>query len=178
MDRQLEVFHEDIASEYRYINPKSFSNAKYPYRVWAVHCLYHLNLCALHSSVVPIFSSTPADSKLSKKLIRLCAEQAIKSSLIIADLANVFVSMQMDVTQVGKRRTSSGNAMLTSLQLNSIFGYAIFVASCIHFKSLGAQRKLRSHGIGRLYGAITILKTLKEMWYPLKPLVSYTNLVN
>lgn len=46
------------------------------------------------------------------------------------------------------------------------------MASSIHFKSLGAQGKLRTHGVGRLHAGITILKTLKEMWQPLQPIVS------
>lgn len=113
LDRQLEIFYEDIPGEYRFITAQSFIKSKDPYNVWSLHCLYHLSLCALHSSVVPIFSSTPADSRLSKKFVRLCAEQAVKHSLILADLANAFVNMQMDATKVGGRRTSNIKARLT-----------------------------------------------------------------
>lgn len=51
----------------------------------------------------------------------------------------------------------------------------MFVAASIQFKSLGAQGKLRSHGVGRLHSGITVLKILKEIWKPLQPIVSPPN---
>jgi hypothetical protein len=142
-------------SDFHYKSSASFTSPNVdPYRLFSLQSLYHLCVCALHSSIVPIFSSTASDSRISKKLICLSAEEAVKHSLIIADLATAALAAQLDMS------TMSG-----------INGFAMFFCSDIQFKSLVAQRKLRNHGIAHLHAAMTILKEVKGNWHTLNSMV-------
>jgi transcriptional regulator of heat shock response len=57
-------------------------------------------------------------------------------------------------------------------RLPSITGFAMFVSSTIHFKSLVAQRKLQKYGVGKLKAALSILERLKDHWRHLNDLVN------
>jgi hypothetical protein len=79
----------------------------------------------------------------------------MKHSAMLLDMATAFLSTRPDISR-----------------LPSITGFAMFVASTIHFKSLVAQRKLQTYGAGRLKAAVSILERLKEYWAYLNGLVS------
>jgi hypothetical protein len=155
LDRRLEIVYESLHSDLKYSGPSSFISPKLdPYILFSIQCLYRVCACALHSSFVPLFSSTPSDSGISKKLIRMCAEEAVKHSMITLDMATAFLSIRPEKSR-----------------LSSMTGYAMFISSAIQVRSLSAQGKLRTHA-GHLKAAASILKQLKEYWYPLRDMVS------
>jgi hypothetical protein len=92
---------------------------------------------------------------ISKKAVRLSAEESVKHAAVVLDMATAFMSSRPDISR-----------------LQSMVGFAMFVASTIQFKSLVAQRKLQIYGTGRFKAAIMILDRLKEYWDPLQGSVS------
>lgn len=84
----------------------------------------------------------------------MSAEESVKQAVIILDMATAFMSSRPDISR-----------------LPSLVGFAMFVASTIQFKSLGAQRMLQTYGTGRFKAAIFILDRLKEYWNSLQGLV-------
>jgi hypothetical protein len=156
LDQQLEHTHDNLNPDFQYIDQSSFANRenRYSYQLLSVHALYHLCVCTLHSSIVPVFSDIRPDPRISKKLTRMSAEEAVKHSLKLCNMATEFLGIIPD-----KSRCPSFSA------------YAMFVAASIQFKSLGAQGRLRSDNIGRLYPAISILERVKRIWRPLEGLV-------
>lgn len=91
----------------------------------------------------------------------MSAEESVKHAAITLDMATAFMSSHPDISR-----------------LPSMVGFAMFVASAIQYKSLGAQRKLQTHGTGRFKAAIFILNRLKTYWVSLESLVSQTCLFN
>jgi hypothetical protein len=87
--------------------------------------------------------------------MRLSAQESVNHAVLTLDLATAFINTRPDTSR-----------------LPSIVGYAMFVASAVHFKSLVAQRKLQAQGFGRFKAAVSILEHLKEYWTTLQPLVS------
>lgn len=157
LDRRLEMITENLHPDFKYSGPSSFTSPKLdPYILFSLQSLYRLCACTLYSSFVPLFSSTPADPEISKNLVRMCAEQVVKHSVIALDMANAFLSIHPDKSR-----------------LSSMTGFAIFVTSLIQIRSLGAQGKLKTHA-GHLKAAISILKELNLYWIPLRSLVSET----
>ena len=155
LDRRLEIFLEKLHPDFRYLGLSSLTPLKTdPYRLFSLHCIYHLCACILHSSIVPVFSSVASDPQISKRFIRMSAKEAIKHSTIIVDMATTFLNICTAVTR------SSG-----------ITGYALFVSSSVQFKSLTAQGKLQSHGVGRCNAALSMLQHLKEYSHPLQGIV-------
>jgi hypothetical protein len=86
--------------------------------------------------------------------VRLSALETVNHAVLTLDMATTLISTRLDTSR-----------------LPSIVGYAMFVASTVHFKSLVAQRKLQAHGLGRFKAAVSILERLKEYWTPLQALV-------
>lgn len=155
LDRRLETVFENLHSDFKYSGPSSFTSPKLdPYTLFSLQCLYRLCACALHSSLVPLFSSDPSDPEISKNLVRMCAEETVKHSVITLDMATAFLSTRPDKSR-----------------LSSTTGYAMFVSSAVQIRSLTAQGKLKTHA-GYLKAAITILRQLKEYWSLLRGLVS------
>ncbi len=155
LDRRLESIGEKLPLDFKYSGPSSFTSPKLdPYTLFSLQSLYRLCACALHSSLVPLFSSTPPDPDISKKLVRMCAEEAVKHSVITLDMATSFLSIRPDKSR-----------------LSSMTGYAMFVSSAIQIRSLGAQGKLKTHA-GHIRAAISILRELNQYWTPLRALVS------
>jgi hypothetical protein len=156
LDQQLELIHDNLNPDFQYTDQSSFANreVRHSYQLFSVHALYHLCVCTVHSSIVPVFSNIPPDPRISKKLTRLSAEEAVKHSLKLCNMATDFLGIVPD-----KSRCPSFSA------------YAMFVAASIQFKSLGAQGLLRNDSIGRLYPAISILERVKRIWRPLEGLV-------
>lgn len=85
----------------------------------------------------------------------MAAEESVKHAAVILDMATAFMGTRPDISR-----------------LPSMVGFAMFVASTIQFKSLGAQRKLQTYGTARFKAAIVILDRLKEYWDSLQGLVS------
>lgn len=158
LDRRLGNVYDNFHPHIQYVNPITFTSPKIDkYRLFTVHCLYRSTSCALHSSVVPLFSNHATNPHASKKAMRLSAEESVKHAAIILEMATAFMNSRPDISR-----------------LPSIVGFAMFVASTIQFKSLGAQRKLQTHGTGRFKAAIFILDHLKAYWDSLEGLVSRT----
>jgi hypothetical protein len=164
LDRRLSLVYENLHPDLRYLDASTFTSTKAdPYKLFQLHCLYRLCACALHSSVVPLFSSTPStNTTASYKLVRLSAEEAVKHATIALNMATAFLStIRPDISR-----------------LPSITGFAMYVASVIHVKSLVAQRKLssspsnttNSSHIRRLRAAVSILARLKDYWVTLNGL--------
>jgi len=103
---------------------------------------------------VPVFSDFVKNPAVSGSLLRLSALESVNHAVLILDMATTFMNNRLETSR-----------------LPSIVGYAMFVASTIHFKSLVAQGKLRAHGLGRSKAAVSILGRLKEYWVPLRGLV-------
>ena len=155
LDRCLEEISNNLHPDFKYSSPASFNSLKLdPYALFSIQSLYRLCVCALHSSLVPLFSSKPPDPEISKKLVRMCAEETVKQSAITLDMATAFLSIRPDKSR-----------------LSSMTGFAMFVSSAIQIRSLGAQRKLNTHA-GYLKAAVSILKDLNQYWTPLRSLVS------
>lgn len=154
LDRRLEIFLEKLHLDFRFGLSSSAPLKTDPYRLFSLHCIYHLCGCILHSSIVPIFSNVSSNPQISKRFIRTSAKEAIKHSNIIADMATTFLNICTDVSR-----------------LSGITGYALFVSSSVQFKSLSAQGKLQSHGINRCIAAIAMLQKLKEYSRPLQGIV-------
>ena len=151
----MKVF-DSLHPHLQYVNAATFTSPKVDkYRLFALHLLYRSCNCALHSSVVPLFSNSTTNPYVSKKAVRLAAEESVKHAAIILDMATAFMSSRPDISR-----------------LPSMAGFAMFVASTIQFKSLQAQRKLQTYGTGRFKAAIFILDRLKEYWDSLQGLVS------
>ncbi|CAK7233167.1 hypothetical protein SEUCBS140593_008512 [Sporothrix eucalyptigena] len=156
LDRQLELVWENLHSDFRYRSPASFKTSKLgPYNLFLLNCLHQLCSCVLHSSIVPIFSNTVYDEQISRKIIRMSAEEAVKHSMHILNMATAFLNTQPDKSRI-----------------TSIVGYAMYAASSVQFKSLVAQGKLRTYGTSRFTAAVAIMEQLKEYWQPLRGLWS------
>jgi hypothetical protein len=155
LDRRLETVFENLHADFKYSGPASFISPKLDlYTLFSLQCLYRLCACVLHSSLVPLFSSIPSDPEISKKVVRMCAEEAVKHSVITLDMATAFLNTRPDKSR-----------------LSSMTGYAMFVSSAVQIRSLGVQGKLGTHA-GHLKAAIAILRHLNEYWAPLRGLVS------
>ena len=129
MDQRLGTVFENLHPHLRYQNTASFlSKRKDPYRLLVLHSLYRLCACALRSSIVPLFSNTPSNPHIAKKLVCLSAQETVKHASLVLDMATAFLSTRPDISKVP-----------------SITGYATFVATTVHFKSLVAQHKLQAH---------------------------------
>jgi hypothetical protein len=161
LDGRLGLVLENLHPDLRYVGASTFAVVKLdPYKLFELHCLYRLCACALHSSVVPLFSSTPStNTTASSKMVRLSAEEAVKHAVTTLKMATVFLSaIRPDISR-----------------LPSITGFAMYVASVIYVKSLVAQRELTSAPsnttnfphIGRLKAAVSILDRLKDYWLTL-----------
>ena len=100
----------------------------------------------------------PSDPQISKKLTRMSAEEAIKHSIAVIDMATTFLNLRLDESR-----------------LSGVIGYALFVSSSVQFKSLSAQDKLRSQGTSRCNAAILILRRLKDFSRPLQCIVYHPN---
>lgn len=155
LDRKLENFQEKLHPILAYQGPNTFASPMIdPYRLFGLHCIAHVCACVLHSSVVPLFSNNTPNPQMSKKLVRLSAEEAVKHSGLLVEMAEAFLPACPDKSR-----------------LSAMTGYAVFVSVSIQFKALLAQGKLESHGIGHCRAAISILETLKGYWAPLQNLV-------
>jgi hypothetical protein len=155
LDRRLEIFFENLHPDFRYPGLASFTSPKTdPYRLFSLLCLSNLCACALYSSIVPVFSGTPSDSRIPKKLSGMYAEEAVKCSMFIADIATAFLGICPDISR-----------------LSGLSGYALFVSCSVQFKALSAQGQLQSKGTGHCNAAISILKHLKEHSHPLQGIV-------
>jgi hypothetical protein len=156
LDRRLGHVFENFHPAYRYLSVASFGSPKLdPYSLFHLNSIYHFSACALHSSIIPLFSNTPSGQQVPRKLLRISAEEAERHSAITLDMATAFLSTRPDISR-----------------LPSITGFAMFVASTIHFKSLVAQRKLQTYGVGKLKAALSILERLKDHWRHLNDLVN------
>lgn len=154
LDRRLEVFFENLHPDFRNFGLESLRSPKTdPYKLFTMLCVYHLSIIVLHSSIVPIFSSTLSDLDISKKFVRLSAKEALQHSKLVIDMARIFVGCP-DISR-----------------LPGIAGYALFVSASIQLKSLSAQGKLQSQGPGCCNAAVSILGYLKEYCIPLHDLV-------
>jgi hypothetical protein len=118
-------------------------------------CVYHLSVIVLHSSIVPIFSSTRSDPHISKKLVGLSVKEAVQHSKLVIDMARIFLGFP------------------DKSRLPGVAGYALFVSASIQVKSLKAQGKLQSQVPSCCDAAISILDDLKEYCVPLRDLVCF-----
>ncbi|KAH7378875.1 hypothetical protein BKA64DRAFT_240815 [Cadophora sp. MPI-SDFR-AT-0126] len=148
LDRRLGIIFENFHPDLRYQQADTFTSSKIDsYQLFSLHCLYRLCACALHTSIVPLFSEIPLTPLVSKKLVRISAEESVKHAFLILDMASDFLNTRPDISR-----------------LPSITGYAMFVACTVHFKSLVAQMRLQRYGTGRFKGAVCILGQLKKYW--------------
>jgi len=155
-DRRLGKVFEEFHPDLQYVNADTFLSPKIDkYRLFALHTLFRSTNCALHSSTVPLFSNTPRNPHFSKKAVRLSAEESVKHSALILDMATAFMSSRPDISR-----------------LTSLVGFAMFVATTIQLKSLIVQRKLQTYGTGRFRAAITILDHMRRYWNSLQNFVS------
>ncbi|KAG0647553.1 hypothetical protein D0Z07_6611 [Hyphodiscus hymeniophilus] len=158
LDHRLGKVLDNLHPHLQYTNATTFASPKIDkYRLFSIHTLYRATCCALYSSIVPLFANTPINPHVSKKTVRLAAEESVKHAAVILDMATALMSSRPDISR-----------------LPSMVGFAMFVASTIQFKSLGAQRKLQTYGTGRFKAAIVVLDCLKEYWDSLQGL--WTNL--
>lgn len=154
LDRRMAKVYDSFHPHLQFVNATTFTSPKIDkYRLLTLHLLYRASNCALHSSIVPLFSNSTTNPHVSKKVVRLSAEESVKHAALILDMATAFMSSRPDISR-----------------LPSIVGFAMFVASTIQFKSLGAQRKLQTYGTSRFRAAIFILDRLKEYWDSLQGL--------
>jgi hypothetical protein len=159
-DQQLDMVRENLHPSLQYKDITSFSSREtsHNYQLFAVRVLYHLCACTLHSSIVPVFSNIPPDARISRKLTRMSADEAVRHSQALIGLATDLLGVHSDKSRCP-----------------SFTGYAMFMAVSIQFKSLGAQGLLRGDCIGSLYPAISILECLKGVWRTQEALVCYRN---
>ena len=156
LDRRMAKIYDSFHPHLQFVNATTFTSPKIDkYRLLTLHLLYRASNCALHSSIVPLFSNSTTNPHVSKKVVWLSAEESVKHAALMLDMATAFMSSRPDISR-----------------LPSIVGFAMFVASTVQFKSLGAQRKLQTYGTGRFRAAIFILDRLKEYWDSLQGLVS------
>lgn len=161
LDRRLEDFGEKLYPDFDNLSlstltlPKNDTDSHW---VFALHCVYNLSVCVLHSSVVPVFSGMMADPQVPKRFLRTSAEAAIKHATTIVQVAATFLNICDDVSR-----------------LPGITGYALFVSCSVQFIYLKAQGKLQSHGIGHCDGALSLLQSLKEYSCPLQRMVGLSS---
>jgi hypothetical protein len=158
---QLDKINEKMQPAYRYKDMWSFGSGDktLDYQVFFLQCIYHLCACTLHSSILPVFSSSPPDPQIHKTFSRISAKQTVKHSKTLINMATAFLAIH-------KNRS----------RLPTLIGYAMFVAATIQCKSLEAQGKLESHSIDHLYPAVSILEELKKHWRTLQGFVcTYQN---
>ena len=116
--------------------------------------MYHLCVCLLHSSLVPIFSGIPSDPNVSMKFTKMSVKQVVKHSMIVLEMTAAFLSLDPDLSR-----------------LSAVTGYILFVVSVIQFKAIVAQGKQWSQGLSCCNGALLILQKLKEHILPLQSMV-------
>ena len=158
LDRRLEVFNESLHQDFRYLGPATFISSRTdPYRLFSLHCMYHFCLCTLHSSIVPVLSNTTSNPRISKKLVRMSAEETVRHSMFILDISTAFSNTSPEI-----------------VRLPSVVGFILFSSCTVYFKSLGAQGRLCNTDTTRWNGALTILKALKDYFLPLQKQVCQT----
>jgi hypothetical protein len=91
---------------------------------------------------------------MSKKMVRLSAEEAVKHASSLLEMADAFLSAKADPAR-----------------LPSVAGFAMFIACVIQFKSLGAQRKLQVAGTSSFTASICVLSSVKLYWTSLREMV-------
>lgn len=156
IDEKLEDYRDLISAEYNYpLNLEAAPTVDF-YAAFSLNYLYHMCCCYLHSSIVPVFSRRPRVSKLSRKILRLSAEQAIAHSARITDITNHFLSQQPDVSK-----------------LWPVIGYGAFVCSSVQLRYSIASNALSALQIERLRVHFHLLDGLKRYWAPLQQTVRF-----
>lgn len=154
LDRRLKLLFEQLSVAFPFSSSAPFQSPNLDaYRIFSLHCLYHLCSCVLHSSLVPIFSNNLSNPHISKLLVQLSVEESVTHATSILDMASTFLFRRPDISR-----------------LPSIVGYCMFVSSTVQFKSLVAQQRLQVRYTSRLKAALCILQRLKEYWTPLQDL--------
>ncbi|KAH6669036.1 hypothetical protein B0J14DRAFT_155469 [Halenospora varia] len=148
LDAKLGLAIDHLDPSIRHSNVAAFKSPKVnPHLLFWLHGLYRLCACTLHSFFVPLFSNIPPHSLVSRKLVRISAEEVVKHAALTLDMATAFLSTKPDISR-----------------LPSTTGYSLYVAVTLHFKSLVAQRKVGSSHMGRLRAALLIIERLKLYW--------------
>ncbi|CAG8958161.1 hypothetical protein HYFRA_00000512 [Hymenoscyphus fraxineus] len=154
LDSKLSLALDYLGPEHRYADLATFTSQKCDnYKLFWLHGLYRLGALTLHSSLVPVFSNDPPHPLISKKLVRLSAEEVIRHSACTLDMATAFLNTNPDLSRMA-----------------STTAYLLFVAINLHFRALVAQRTLRIHGLGRFKAAIFIIDRLQIYWTTLSGL--------
>lgn len=157
LDSKLSSALDYLGPDLRYADLATFTSQRGDnYKLFWLHGLYRLGALTLHSSLVPVFSNDPPHPHISKKLVRLSAEEVVRHSSNTLDMATAFLNTNPDLSR-----------------LASTTAYVMFVAINLHFRSLVAQRTLRTHGLGRFKAAIFIIACLKQYWATLSGLVCF-----
>lgn len=157
LDSKLTLALDYLSPGIRYVDLATFISQKGDnYKLFWLQGLYRLGALTLHSSLVPVFSNDPPHPHISKRLVRLSAEEVVRHSSHTLDMATAFLNTNPDLS-----RLASTNA------------YVMFVAINFHFRSLVAQRTLRARGLGEFKAALFIIHRLRQYWSTLSGLVCF-----
>lgn len=157
LDSKLGSALDYLGPDLRYVDLATFTSQKGDNcKLFWLHGLYRLGALTLHSALVPVFSNDPPHPHISKKLVRLSAEEVIRHSSFALDMATAFLNTNPDLSRMA-----------------STTAYVMFVTINLHFRYLVAQRTLRAHGLGRFKAAIFIIDRLKIYWSNLSEMVCF-----
>lgn len=120
-----------------------------------IHIMYHVCLCALHSSIVPLFSWSATEGA-SAYTQQLSAQTALQHANAISTYLESVQSAQYDFSR-----------------LHGFIGYAAYCASAVHLPFLWCtMSEVRNKAHANLLTNLAILREVGKYWKYVEALVS------
>ncbi|KAH7139964.1 hypothetical protein B0J13DRAFT_69292 [Dactylonectria estremocensis] len=155
LDQKLESLYDrmDPSLQYDLSSPGTRNNPRHLGRLCSLNYLYHLCVSYLHSSLVPVLSCSMQTPKISRSMLRLAAEQALKHSTIMTNISQHFMTQKTAVSK-----------------LWPIVGYGAYVCAAIQLRYFLALRILTDERLERAKVHLKLVDELSNYWMTLKPL--------
>ncbi|KAH7129129.1 hypothetical protein EDB81DRAFT_808764 [Dactylonectria macrodidyma] len=155
LDQKLESLYDRMDPSLRYdlSSPGTGNTPRHLGRQCSLNYLYHLCVAYLHSSFVPVLSCSMQTPKISRSVLRLAAEQALKHSTIMTNISQHFVAQRTAVSK-----------------LWPIVGYGAYVCAAIQLRYFLALRILTVERLERAKVHLKLVGELSDYWKTLKPL--------
>ncbi|KAH7002617.1 hypothetical protein EDB80DRAFT_578829 [Ilyonectria destructans] len=155
LDQKLESLYDQMNASLRYDQSRAGTrnNPRYLGRLFSLNYLYHLCVSYLHSSLVPVLSCSMRTPNISRSMLRLAAEQALKHSTIMTNITEHFLTQRTAISK-----------------LWPIVGYGAYVCAAIQLRYFLALGILTEERLERTRVHLKLVGELKEYWKTLQPL--------
>ncbi|KAL6414104.1 hypothetical protein AUP68_00620 [Ilyonectria robusta] len=156
LDQKLESLYDQMNASLKYDQSRAGTrnNPRYLGRLFSLNYLYHLCVSYLHSSLVPVLSCSMRTPNVSRSMLRLAAEQALKHSTIMTNMTEHFLTQRTAISK-----------------LWPIVGYGAYVCAAIQLRYFLALGILTEERLERTRVHLKIVDELRKYWKTLQPLV-------